>query len=143
MLKCFGSTICASLFVVAGACLSGQAIADETHSVYILAAGATSPSIELPIANSPVMVSCTQNAVNNVGVGQATITRSTTDLLLDWIGMDYHTGAITRGFSRLAGTHIIWCDFSGVVDIEVLDAAHIQVHNAAITQQEGLIMFVY
>lgn len=73
----------------------------------------------------------------------ATIIRSTTDGLLDWVGFDYFTGAISRGFSSLNGAHMIWCDFSGQVDIQVSSANHIRVHNNSSGVRTGRIMFNY
>jgi hypothetical protein len=90
-----------------------------------------------------VQLSCTQNQVGNVGVGQATIMRSSLDGLLHWIGFDFYTGAISRGDSATAGGHIIYCDSSSFVDIAVLNATEIQVRNNNSSTQTGIIMFVY
>lgn len=129
-------------FAAALACLAGSAFADQTHVPYSLAGGA-SLVVSVPGVNTPVQMSCTQNTIGNVGEGQATIIRSTTDELLDWVGIDYFTGAISRGFSATAGTHIIWCDFAGEVDIEVSSAGAIKIVNASSATQTGVIMFVF
>jgi hypothetical protein len=129
-------------FAAALACLAGSAFADQTHSGYSLAPGASN-IFAVPAANTPVQMSCTQNTVGNVGEGQATIIRSITDGLLDWVGIDYFTGAISRGFSATAGTHIIWCDYAGQVDIEVYNASEIKVTNTSSSTQTGFIMWVY
>ena len=123
-------------------CLAGSAFADQTHVTYSLAAHA-SEVFNIPAANTPVQLSCTQNTGGNVGEGQATIIRSTTDGLLDWVGFDYFTGAISRGFSAVPGTHIIYCDFSGRVSIEVASATSIKVVNNSSGTQTGTLMFVY
>jgi len=123
-------------------CLAGSAFADQTHGTYSLAAGA-SETFAIPAVNTPVQLSCTQNVIDNVGEGQATIIRSTTDVLLDWVGFDYFTGAISRGFSAVPGTHIIYCDFSGRVSIEVASATSIKVVNNSSGTQTGTLMFVY
>jgi hypothetical protein len=123
-------------------CLAGSALADQTHVTYTLAAGA-SKVIPVPAVNTPVQMSCTQNTVGTVGEGQATVIRSTTDNLLDWVGFDYYSAAITRGFSASAGTHMIYCDFDGGVDIEVANASEIQVTNKSSGTQTGVVMFVF
>jgi hypothetical protein len=144
MSKSFGFKLSALLFVVAaGGCLSGSALADQTHVNYSVAAGGKSPLIAVPISNSPVLMSCVQNVRNNVGEGQATIVQSTTDGLLDWVGFDYFKGAISRGFSAVNGTHMIFCDFAGEVDIEVGSATQIQVANHSTATMTGVIMFNY
>ena len=124
------------------ACLAGAALADQTHISYSVAAGATK-AIFLPAINTPIQVSCSQNAAQDVGVGQATIIRSTTDSGLIWVGFDVATGAITKGYSSSAGTHIVWCDYAGDVDIEVLSATEIQVKNGYSSTVSGVVMFVY
>jgi hypothetical protein len=123
-------------------CLAGSAFADQTHGTYSLAAGA-SETFAIPAVNTPVQLSCTQNVFDNVGEGQATIIRSTTDVLLDWVGIDYFSGAIARGFSATPGTHIIYCDFRGQVSIEVASATSIKVVNNSSGTQTGTLMFVY
>jgi hypothetical protein len=144
MLKDIGSKSRALLIAATvGVGLGGPAIADQTHVDYSLAAGASSAAITVPIANSPVMMSCTQNVAGNVGEGQATIIRSATDVALDWVGFDFFTAAISAHFSTVNGTHIIWCDNGGFVDIEVVDATRVKVHNATPALQSGVIMFVY
>src|ERR1700722_20592351 len=97
----------ALMFVAAGACLSESALADQSHFAYSLVAGGHSVTIPIPIVNNPVQVSCTQNLEGHVGVGQATLIRSSTDTVLEWTGFDYYTAAISEGFSEAAGTHII------------------------------------
>jgi hypothetical protein len=133
----------ALMFVAAGACLSESALADQSHYAYSVVAGGHSLTIPIPIVNSPVQVSCTQNLVGHVGLGQATLIRSSTDGGLEWLGFDYYTAAISHDFSAAAGTHIIWCDSSGEVDIEVASATSIEVVNASGGARSGVIMFVY
>jgi hypothetical protein len=123
-------------------CLAGAALADQTHVSYSLAAGATK-AIVLPAANTPIQVSCSQNNQGNVGVGQATINRSSTFDGLVWVGFDVATGQVTVGDSATAGTHIVWCDFLGEVDIEVLGATEIEVKNGSSGTASGVVMFVY
>lgn len=123
-------------------CLVGSAFADQTHVTYSLAAGATR-AINVPASNTPIQVSCSQNAIGNVSVGQATIIRSTTDNVLNWAGFDNFSNAVSRGNSATPGAHIIYCDLIGQVDIEVLSATEVQVKNTTLTTQSGVVMFVY
>jgi hypothetical protein len=124
-------------------CLAGAALADQTHVSYSLAVGATK-AIVLPAANTPIQVSCSQNNQGNVGVGQATINRSSTFDGLVWASFDVATeGQVTVGDSATAGTHIVWCDAYGGIDIEVLSATEIEVKNGSPATASGVVMFVY
>ena len=144
MSRCLGLNLSALLLaVVMGTYLSGSAFADQTHVAVTIPAGGKSALIGVPIVDHPVMMSCAQTVAGNVGEGQATIIRSTTDGLLDWSGFDYFTNAVSHGFTSLNGTHMIYCDFSGVVDIEVGSATQIQIGNRGSTPQSVVIMFVF
>jgi hypothetical protein len=148
MSRRFGSKLSALLFAVAtGACLNGPALAGEQKVTFLTPAGGTSALHAIPIADSPVMMSCVQTVQGYVGEGQATIIRSTTDALLDWTGFDYATAGsstpLSRGFSSFNGTHIIYCDFGGLVDIQVGNATSIQVHNSNSIEMKVVIMFIY
>jgi hypothetical protein len=124
-------------------CLAGSAFADQTHVSYTnLAVGATK-AIALPAINTPIQLSCSQNSLADVGIGQATIIRSTAANELIWAGFDLNTGAISKGSSNTAGTHIVWCDAGGGIDIEVLSATEIQVKNGSSQTVSGVVMFVY
>ena len=123
-------------------CLAGSTFADQTHVTYTLAPN-TTKTVTIPASNTPLQLSCSQNTVENVGEGQATIVKSVADGLLDWVGFDYFSGAISRGYSAAAGTHIIYCDYSGLVDIEVSSATEIQVTNKSSGTQSGILMWVY
>lgn len=143
MSKRFGPGLFVVIFVVAEACLSGPALADQTHVAYDLAPGAKTLPIAIPISNSPVVMSCVQNVGGDVGEGQATIIRSLGDRLLDWSGYDYVTAGFTRGFTATAGAHIIWCDFSGQLDIEVASSTQVEVVNKSSETLTGVVMFTY
>jgi hypothetical protein len=127
------------------AMLAGPAFADEIQADYNLAAGATSPGIVVPAFNTPVSVTCTQNAVGFRGVGQATMLRtSVAPQFLEWVGMDIATSAITSNFSAAKGTHIIYCDYVGkTVDMQVNSAGAIQIVNTGSSQATGVITFVW
>jgi hypothetical protein len=61
------------------------------------------------------------------GIGEATLLSVG---FIRWIGFDFVSGAITRGESSAAGTHIVYADTGSLVDVQVFDAGHIVVHNA-------------
>jgi hypothetical protein len=138
MTKRIGSKFSAMIFCAAAAtCLAGQALADQTHVTETVGAGGISASINLPITNSPIVMSCTQTVGNNVGTGQATITRSTTDGYPVWNG--YDEGGVTHGYPS---GHVVYCDFFGLVDIQAY-GTQVKVHNGAGSSQTVVIMFTY
>ncbi len=127
------------------AMLAGPATAAEKKVAYNLAIGATSAAIKIPAADTPVSVTCTQNAVGFRGVGQATILKtSVVPKFLEWVGTDIAAGAVTSGFSASAGTHIVYCDYVGkTVDMQVSDAGSIQIVNTSGTIATGVITFIW
>jgi len=128
------------ILAAAFACIGGLAFADETHVNYSLAVGATSAPIPIPIENSPVILTCSQNGNGMfVGVGQATITSS--GGLLVSAGYDLAHG-LTKGIGT-PGHHVIYCDNSTLVDIVVNNATSIVVKNNGTAPMSGVIMFVY
>ena len=53
-------------------------------------------------------------------MGQATVLRVNPASFIEWVGMDVANGGTpSTGFSATAGTHIIYCDFSKEVDLQV------------------------
>jgi hypothetical protein len=130
-----------SLFLTAIAaafCLSQQAFADQVHYSFQLAAGGSSPAINIPITNTPVVLSCTQTIAGNVGTGQATLVRSTTDGYLVWAG--YDNAGTTHSFNS---GHIIYCDFSTKVDIETSGTTGIVIKNPLGSAQAVDVMLTY
>ncbi len=84
-----------------------------------------------------------QNAVGFRGVGQVTLLRTTTPpAFLEWVGVDIATSAVTSGFSSSAGTHIIYCDYTGkTVDMQVRGTSAIQIVNTGAVKATGVITF--
>jgi hypothetical protein len=95
--------------------------------------------------NTPISITCTQNAVGFRGVGQVTMLKtSVAPQFLEWIGMDIATSAITSNFSSSKGTHIIYCDYTGkTVDMQVDGPGSIQIVNTGSSQANGVINFVW
>ncbi len=128
------------------AALASPANASEKKVTYNLAAGATSPAIAVPAVDTPVSLTCVQNSVGFRGVGQATLLRvgPAAPKFLEWVGTDIATSTITSGFSASAGTHIIYCDYTGkTVDLQVQDANHIVVVNTGSNSATGVITFIW
>jgi hypothetical protein len=135
------STLC----LVAGTMvMSAPAFANEFQLTLNVAAGATSVPIAVPGINTPVSVTCVQNSVGNRGVGQATILRVSPAAFLEWVGMDIaNSGVPSTGFTSGAGAHIIFCDFSKLVDLQVASATQLQIKNTGAGTQSVVINFVY
>jgi hypothetical protein len=98
---------------------------------YNLAAGASSAPIT-PASDIPVLVMGNQTNPGNRGVGFAHMLHAP-GLFLQWIGEDASSPnpGIQTGFSGAAGTHIIFLDFDGLVDLEVASANTFLIKNSA------------
>jgi hypothetical protein len=130
-----------ALTAIVGFTVAAQA--NEIHSSYSLANGATSAPILIPAQNTPVSVTCTLNSLGKRGVGQATMLR-VNGFGLEWVGTDLATKITVAGDSTTTGTHIIWCSFlDNQVDIQVHDSTSIQVHNASGSQATGVLTLIW
>lgn len=123
--------VVAALIVMAG--FAASALASEKNVKFNLASGASTTPIVCPAFNTPISLTGAQTAIGFRAVGQATLLcvkdPNPNASFLEWVGFDYFTAAITKGFTSAFGTHIIYLDFAGRVDVEVSDASHIIVHN--------------
>jgi hypothetical protein len=130
-------TVCAS-----------AAWADETRLGFIVASGANSPAITVPGVNTPTSVICSAVVAGDSGIGQATLLRLNPVATLEWVGFDIadnmgSTAKITAGQSVTAGTHIIFCDFAGEVDLEIENGYQIFIHNGNGNSAAVYVHFVY
>ena len=123
--------------------LSATARANEIQVNYNLAANATGAPIAIPAINMPVSMTCTENLNPFRGVGQATFLRDNPPTNLYWVGMDLASGLVERGVSNVPGTHIVYCDNSATVGVEVFSAFQFQIHNTAATPASGVINFIW
>ena len=114
----------------------------ETLSV-IVPASSTSNPITLPVANKPILMIITNETVGNRGIAQVTIQRVNPVPFLEWVGMDIYTGAISDSFSGTAGTHIIYADYGGGVDVQVHSATQIQLVNSYSSAEKVVISMIY
>jgi hypothetical protein len=141
-LKTHARTTACAVSACAMALVAGSAAADEIQTTYSVGPGATSLAIPIPAANTPISITCVQNAVGARGVGQVTLLRATTPpAFLEWVGVDIATSAVTSGFSSSAGTHIIYCDYTGTVDMQVRGTSAIQIVNTGAVKATGVITF--
>jgi hypothetical protein len=109
---------------------------------YNLAAGANSAAI-FPAANQSVLVMGTCTTLNFRGVGHVTMLRIPGSFL-EWVGLESTAGSsITEGFSGVAGTHIVYLDFSHQVDIEVNTTDSFRVHNGSPAVRTGNVTLIW
>lgn len=128
--------------------IAGVAKADETRYHFNLAAGATTAAILVPGAASPTTLTCTASVAADSGVGQATLLRLVPTSFIQWVGFDQASNMgtsakISQGFSATLGTHIIFCDFGGQVDVQIVNGTSIQVKNSNGNVANLVLHFVY
>jgi hypothetical protein len=109
---------------------------------YDLAPGANSAAVT-PAANVPVFVQGVQTTLGFRGVGHVSMLRVPSSFL-EWTGIESPSAAaITSGFSGTAGTHIVYLDFSHLVDIQVNTTDTFHVHNANSETQTGQVTLIW
>jgi hypothetical protein len=141
----------AVLVAVVIATLTSAVVAKATQTIttpnaafvsYNLAAGANGAAI-FPAANQSVLVMGTCTTLNFRGVAQVSMLRIPGSFL-EWVGLESHAGAaITQGFSGVAGTHIVFLDFSHQVDIQVNTTDSFRVHNGAAAVRAGNVTLIW
>jgi hypothetical protein len=131
------------------AIITSMVVANATQTItapnaafisYNLAAGANSAAIT-PATNKSVLVMgcCTTSG----GVGQVSLQHIPSTQIV-WVGLESTpNAAITQGASFTAGHHIVYIDFSHMVDIQVASADTIRVHNAGIGTLAGNVTLVW
>jgi hypothetical protein len=109
---------------------------------YSLAAGASTAPVT-PVANEPVFVQGVQTTLGYRGVGHVSLLHITGSFL-EWVGIESPAAAaITSGFSGTAGTHIVFLDYSHLVDIEVASTNTFIIHNANTVAQTGVVTLIW
>jgi hypothetical protein len=109
---------------------------------YNVAAGANGVAVT-PAANVPVFVQGVQTAVGFRGVGHVSMLHVPSSFL-EWTGIESPAAAaITSGFSSVAGTHIVYLDFSHLVDIQVDTADSFRIHNGNTVAQTGQVTLIW
>lgn len=108
-----------------------------------------SAKIAIPVVDTPVhmMVSGATNGTFP-GVGEATIIRNTHAAALQWLATDYYTIYSTSrsasiGLSSSPGTHIVFADGSGNLDVEVASATEVYVVNTQNVTEGACLTFMW
>ena len=97
---------------------------------YNVAVNSFGPTIT-PVANQSVHVMCSQTTLNFRGVGEVALLRIVGSFV-EWVGLESPgSSTITSGFSGVTGTHVLYCDFSHTVDLQVLGPDALRIHNGA------------
>ncbi len=109
---------------------------------YNLAAGASSAAVN-PAESVPVLVMGVQTDLGYRGVGQVTMLHIASSFL-EWTGIESPAAAaITSGFSGTAGTHIVFLDYSHLVDIQVASTDTFIIHNANSIPMAGVVTLIW
>ena len=109
---------------------------------YNLAAGASSAAVK-PTVSVPVLVTGVQNALGYRGVGEVTMLHVPSSFL-EWVGIESPSAAaITSGFSGTAGTHVLYLDYSHLVDIQVASTDTFLIHNANTITMTGTLTLIW
>jgi hypothetical protein len=109
---------------------------------YNLDAGASSSAVT-PAESVPVLVMGVQNNLGYRGVGFVTMLHVPSSFL-EWTGIESPSGAaITSGFSSTAGTHVVYLDYSHLVDIQVASTDTFIIHNANSIAMAGVVTLVW
>src|SRR5580698_9434089 len=109
---------------------------------YNLAAGASSTAVT-PVESVPVLVMGVQNNLGYRGVGQVSMLHVPSSFL-EWTGIESPaSAALTSGFSGTAGTHIVYLDYSHLVDIQVASTDTFLIHNANTIAMSGVVTLIW
>lgn len=109
---------------------------------YSLAAGASSSAVT-PAESTPVLVMGVQNNLGYRGVGQVAMLHVPSSFL-EWTGIESPaSAALTSGFSGTAGTHIVYLDYSHLVDIQVAGTDTFIIHNANTISMAGVVTLIW
>jgi hypothetical protein len=109
---------------------------------YNLSAGASSTAVN-PAESVPVLVMGVQNNLGYRGVGMVSMLHVPSSFL-EWTGIESPaSAALTSGFSGTAGTHIVYLDYSHLVDIQVASTDTFIIHNANTIAMSGVVTLVW
>ena len=115
---------------------------NATKISYNLAPGASSTAVN-PAESVPVLVMGVQNNLGYRGVGQVAMLHVPSSFL-EWTGIESPaSAAITSGFSGTAGTHIVYLDYSHLVDIQVAGTDTFIIHNANSIAMAGVVTLIW
>ena len=106
---------------------------------------ATHKSIAVPVVGRPVHIMVTDVTPYFPGVGEAVLDANQGTTLI-WSGHDFYSDQhnfTEYGSSQNAGTHILWADYAGTVDVQVENENTIQIHNASGGTQNVIVTFTW
>jgi hypothetical protein len=127
---------------IAGKAAQTVSVPNAANFTYNLAAGAYSAAIT-PASNQAVLMIGSQTALGYRGVGMATLLHVPSSFL-EWTGVESpYNAAITSGFSGTPGTHILYLDYSHLVDVEVASTDTIYIHNTNTIAMTGNLELIW
>ena len=134
--------VAALTLAVVGKAAQTVTVPNAVNITYNLAAGANSGAIT-PVANQAILMIGSQTSIGYRGVASATLLHVPASFM-EWVGLESTSGAaITQGFSGTAGTHILYLDFSHLVDVQVASPDTILIHNANSIAQTGNLELIW
>jgi hypothetical protein len=108
---------------------------------FSLTAGGTSAGFTPP-TGSGVLLLAMDTTTANFGVGNISLAHIT-GTEIRWVGQESSTGAITHGGTTAPGTHVVYLDASHKVDLEILSADSLVIHNGMTTTQAGKVTMIW
>jgi hypothetical protein len=109
-----------------------------------LAGGANSATIT-PATNKSVLIMGCTTRISFPAVGQVSLIHIPSNIMA-WVGVESFNGStakVIQGLSATAGTHIVYIDFSNLVDIQVASADTIRVHNGDVNTLAGNVTLIW
>jgi len=101
-------------------------------------------TIGVPAIDRPILFMGATTTVGDRGVGHVSLLRANAAPgFLMWVGQESQPTAITQGFSATAGTHIVYIDFSHLVNVTVNNATSIRIRNAAGSARAGVVTMIF
>jgi hypothetical protein len=127
---------------IAGRATQTVTVPNAANITYNLAGGAYSGAIT-PVSNQAILMIGSQTAAGYRGVAMATILHVPSSFI-EWTGLESTSGsAITEGFSGVVGTHILYLDYSHLVDVQVASPDTIRIHNANTIPMTGNLELIW
>ena len=127
---------------VVGKAAQTVTVPNAVNITYNLAAGANSGVIT-PVSNQAILMIGSQTSLGYRGVAMATLLHVPASFM-EWTGVESPNNAvITSGFSGTAGTHILYLDFSHLVDVQVASPDTILIHNANTINMTGNLELIW
>lgn len=116
--------------------------ANSVVTNYTLAAGATSAPI-YPPTNTGVILMGTNTTSSDFSVGSVNLVHIS-GVQIRWVGLESPpSAAIVHGATTTPGTHMMYLDYNHKVDVEILSADQIVVHNASTTSETGSVKMIW